>query len=51
MRLFQRDGVKQNLGIGKTIEFEAELIKKAIPELLTNIKKGEEFVAKNPPAL
>ncbi|XP_014774603.1 malate dehydrogenase, mitochondrial [Octopus bimaculoides] len=40
------NGVEKNLGIGKLIEYEVELIKAALPELKTNIQKGEDFVAK-----
>ena len=39
----------QNLGLGKMIDYESDLVKAAMPELLGNIKKGEEFVANNPP--
>lgn len=42
--LFQPNGVEKNLGIGKLIEYEVELIKEALPELEANIKKGEDFV-------
>jgi len=38
------NGVEKNLGIGKLIEYEVQLIKEALPELESNIKKGEEFV-------
>lgn len=46
--LLGKDGVEKNLGLGKLTEFEVELINKAIPELQKNIKKGEEFLTKNP---
>ncbi|KAK6636460.1 malate DEHYDROGENASE, NAD-dependent [Polyplax serrata] len=41
------NGIKQNLGIGKLNDFEKELLKKALPELAANIKKGEDFVNKS----
>jgi malate dehydrogenase len=49
--LFGKEGVEKNLGLGKLIETEVNAIKAAMPELQKNIKKGEEFVAKNPPAI
>jgi malate dehydrogenase len=48
--LLGKEGVEKNLGLGKMIEQEVSAIKSAMPELQKNIKKGEEFVAKNPPA-
>ena len=42
---FQRNGIEKNLGLGKLTDFEVDLIKKAMPELIANIQKGEEFVA------
>jgi len=45
--LLGKNGIEKNLGYGKLSAFEEELLKKAIPELQANIKKGEEFVAKN----
>lgn len=45
--LLGKNGIEKNLGYGKLSAFEEELLKKAIPELQSNIKKGEEFVAKN----
>lgn len=48
--LLGKDGVEKNLGLGKMLEQEVSAIKSAMPELQKNIKKGEEFVAKNPPA-
>lgn len=39
------NGIEKNLGMGKMIDFEIKLVKAAMPELLANIKKGEEFVA------
>nr|CAH8841502.1 unnamed protein product [Trichobilharzia regenti] len=38
-------GVEKNMGIGKLNEYEIELLKKLIPELKANIKKGKEFAA------
>ncbi|XP_013785481.1 malate dehydrogenase, mitochondrial-like [Limulus polyphemus] len=38
------NGIGKNLGIGKLSPYETELVKTAMPELLSNIKKGEEFV-------
>ncbi|KAK4469896.1 hypothetical protein MN116_007401 [Schistosoma mekongi] len=40
------EGVEKNMGIGKLNEYEIELLKKLIPELQANIKKGKEFAAK-----
>jgi malate dehydrogenase len=37
------NGVSKNLGIGNLNDYEKELLKKAMPELLDNIKKGKEF--------
>ena len=45
----QRNGFSKNLGLGERIDYENELIAKAMPELIGNIQKGEEFVQKNPP--
>ena len=45
--LFQKNGIERNLGIGKLLEHEAQLLKKAMPELHANIKKGEDFSANN----
>ena len=33
--------------MGTLSDFEKELVKGALPELLGSIKKGEQFVAKN----
>ena len=46
MFVFQKQGMEKNLGIGKLVDFEVNLLKAAMPELLANIKKGEEFVEK-----
>lgn len=43
----QKNGIEKNLGIGKLLDYERNLVTLAMPELLANIKKGEEFVAKN----
>lgn len=39
--------MESNLGIGKLIEYEKKLVDAAMPELLANIKKGEDFVKNN----
>jgi len=44
--LLGKNGVERNLGLGKLIESEANLIKSALPELKANIKKGEDFMKK-----
>lgn len=44
---FQRQGIEQNLGIGKINEFEQHLVENAIPELKKNIEKGLQFVKNN----
>ena len=36
--------MEKNLGIGKIIDYENKLIADAMPELMANIKKGEDFV-------
>ncbi|XP_026313570.1 malate dehydrogenase, mitochondrial [Hyposmocoma kahamanoa] len=41
-----KNGVEKNLGYGKLNAFEQELLKAAIPELLKNIKTGEDFAKK-----
>lgn len=48
--LLGKDGMSRNLGLGKLIDYEVNLIKAAMPELIKNIEKGEEFVVNNPPA-
>lgn len=40
------NGIEKNLGLGEVTPFEKELIAKAIPELVSSIKKGVEFVNK-----
>lgn len=44
--VFGRNGVEKNLGIGTLNEFEKDLLKTALPELLKNIKSGVEFAKK-----
>ncbi|CAH2052702.1 unnamed protein product, partial [Iphiclides podalirius] len=44
--LFGKCGVEKNLGYGKLNEYEQKLLKAAIPELLKNIKTGEDFAKK-----
>lgn len=41
------NGIAENLGLPKLNAFEQGLLKAAIPELKTNIQKGEEFVKNN----
>ncbi|CAL1534492.1 unnamed protein product [Lymnaea stagnalis] len=45
--LLGKNGVEKNLGIGHLLDYERNLVTAAMPELIANIKKGEEFVAKN----
>lgn len=45
--LLGKNGVEKNLGLGKLKEAEADLVKKAMPELKGNIQKGEDFIHKN----
>lgn len=47
--LLSKNGVEKNLGLGKLLDYEVNLIKAAMPELIKNIQKGEEFVVNNPP--
>jgi malate dehydrogenase len=42
--VLQKNGVEKNLGIGKLVDYEIDLLQSAMPELLANIKKGEDFV-------
>lgn len=44
--LLGENGIERNLGLGKLLDYEVELIKKAMEELKQNIEKGEDFVAK-----
>jgi len=45
----QKEGVEKVLGLGKMLDSEVNAVKQGLPELQKNIKKGEEFVEKNPP--
>lgn len=47
--LLGKEGVEKVLGLGKMIESEVNAVKQGLPELQKSIKKGEEFVEKNPP--
>jgi len=44
--LLGKNGLEKNLGMGSLSDYEKELVKAALPELLSSIKKGEEFVKK-----
>ncbi|XP_023938058.1 malate dehydrogenase, mitochondrial [Bicyclus anynana] len=44
--LLGKNGVEKNLGYGNLNDYEKQLLKAAIPELLKNIKTGEDFVKK-----
>lgn len=46
--LLGKNGIEKNFGMGKTIDFEVNLIKQAVPELQKDIKKGEEYLLRNP---
>ncbi|VDD76602.1 unnamed protein product [Mesocestoides corti] len=39
------NGVEKVYGIGKLNEYEIDLLKKALPDLQKNIKRGQEFAA------
>lgn len=41
-----KNGVEKNLGFGSLNDYEKQLLKEAIPELLKNIKTGEDFAKK-----
>ena len=41
-----KNGVKENLGLGKLSDYEQRLVKECISELQASIKKGEQFVNK-----
>ena len=41
--LLGKHGLEKNLGLGKLSQFEENLLKAALPELIKTIKKGEEF--------
>ncbi|KAK3083646.1 hypothetical protein FSP39_000764 [Pinctada imbricata] len=44
--LLGKKGLEKNLGCGKLIDYEVKLLKEAMDELNSNIKKGEDFVNK-----
>jgi hypothetical protein len=44
---FQPEGIAKNLGISQIIDYEHALVKEAIPELTSNVKKGEDFILKD----
>jgi len=44
--LLGKNGVEKNLGLGKLIDFEVNLIKAGMAELKKNIQVGEDFVHK-----
>jgi malate dehydrogenase len=39
----QKNGIEKNFGIGNLSDFEKDLLKAALPELASNIKKGVDF--------
>jgi len=41
--LLGKNGIEKNLGIGKLVEFEENMLKAMIPDLNNSIKKGIEF--------
>jgi len=45
--LLGKNGIEKNLGLGKILDYELNLIKSAMPELKKNIQKGEDFVNKS----
>lgn len=45
--LLGKSGLEKNLGLGKLMEYEANLVKNAMAELKGSIQKGEDFVHKN----
>jgi len=45
--LLGQNGVEKNLGLGSLLDFERNLLNAAMPELKSNIQKGEDFVNKN----
>lgn len=46
--LLGKNGMESNFGIQQSVDFEWDLVKKAIPELKKDIKKGEDYLKKNP---
>lgn len=45
--LLGKDGLAQNLGLGKLTAYEEKMIQAAVAELKASIAKGEEFVNKS----
>lgn len=45
--LLGKNGLEKNLGLGRLDAYEEKLVKEAIPELKSSIKKGEDFVARS----
>lgn len=45
--LLGKNGIEDNLGLGKLSDFEQELLKLALPELKKNIQKGVDYMSKN----
>ena len=43
-----KEGIVKNLGLGTLTAYEKGLVEKAIPELIENIKKGEELAKGSP---
>ncbi|ELT94561.1 hypothetical protein CAPTEDRAFT_159451 [Capitella teleta] len=41
------NGVAKNLGLSQINEYEHDLVKEAIPELESNVQKGEDFIHKD----
>ncbi|XP_050521768.1 malate dehydrogenase, mitochondrial [Daktulosphaira vitifoliae] len=41
--LIGKNGIENNFGLGKLSDYEKELVKAALPELASNIKKGADF--------
>lgn len=39
-----KDGIVENMGLPEMNDMEKELVKKALPELISSIKKGQDFV-------
>ncbi|GAU93445.1 hypothetical protein RvY_05384 [Ramazzottius varieornatus] len=42
--LLGKNGIEKNLGLGELNEYEQKLLEKGLPELISSIKKGEDFV-------
>ena len=42
------DGVKRNCGLPPLIDFEKDLLDKALPLIASDIKQGEDFVSSPP---